>query len=39
MAAGTTTGLIQIINMATGMVDKELTVHSYTVRYIMGFVY
>lgn len=32
MAAGTTTGLIQIINMATGTVDKELTVHSYTVR-------
>ncbi|PSN34557.1 WD repeat-containing protein 11 [Blattella germanica] len=32
MAAGTTTGLIQIFNMATGTVDKELTVHSYTVR-------
>jgi hypothetical protein len=39
MAAGTTTGLIQIINMATGTVDKELTVHSYTVRYRMGFEY
>ncbi|KAJ4431502.1 hypothetical protein ANN_20100 [Periplaneta americana] len=32
MAAGTTTGLVQIFNMATGTVDKELTVHSYTVR-------
>lgn len=32
MAAGTTTGLVQIINMATGTVDKELSIHSYTVR-------
>ncbi|KAJ9582833.1 hypothetical protein L9F63_022829, partial [Diploptera punctata] len=32
MAAGTTSGLVQIFNMATGAVDKELTVHSYTVR-------
>ena len=32
MAAGTTTGLVQIFNMATGTVDKELSVHSYTVR-------
>jgi hypothetical protein len=35
MAAGTTTGLIQIINMATGTVDKELSIHSYTVRYVL----
>lgn len=32
MAAGTNTGIIQIYNMAWGIVDKEFAVHSYPVR-------
>ncbi|XP_067012842.2 WD repeat-containing protein 11 [Anabrus simplex] len=32
MAGGTATGLVQVFNMATGTVDKELAVHSYPVR-------
>lgn len=32
LAGGTTGGLIQIFNVATGNIEKELIVHSYTVR-------
>jgi WD repeat-containing protein 11 len=32
MAGGTASGLVQIYNMATGTVDKELAVHSSVVR-------
>ncbi|GLH00339.1 Uncharacterized protein GBIM_06748 [Gryllus bimaculatus] len=32
MAGGTASGLIQVFNMATGAVDKELAVHAYPVR-------
>nr|CAD7432286.1 unnamed protein product [Timema monikensis] len=32
LAAGTTEGIIQVYNMATGTVDKELIVHTCTVR-------
>lgn len=32
LAGGTTGGLIQVYNIASGSIEKELIVHSYTVR-------
>lgn len=32
LAGGTTGGLVQIFNIASGCIEKELIVHSYTVR-------
>lgn len=36
LAGGTTGGLIQVYNLATGNIEKELVIHSYTVRWVLN---